>query len=604
MLRSIIILLRLLSPAQQKRLFILQILVMLMAFAEVVGVTSIGPFMALIGDATILSENNLLSQLYEFSGLTKPEDFIFWLGTSVLILLALGTLVSMLTFWRLSLFAQETGMEIGNRLFNYYMYQPWLFHASESSAKLIKQIATETSRVTSGVISPLMQLNARLIMAIFMSIAIYVYNPTVMISALAIFGFAYLVLYNLVKDKLTKLGQNISIGNWQRFKLMSEGFGGIKDVLLLGRQKGFTEPFESNGRTLSYSVATDLTLIQVPRYFMELVAYGAVILLILYLNESSNSNLSSVLPILAIYSMAGLKLLPVFQTTYGCIASIRGNLPAFEAIKKDLEANQSNIERQESRRQTQEHVTVNQCIKLENIEFFYPGKKIPALAQFNIEIPIGKVIGLVGLSGAGKSTAIDILLGLINPDKGQLLIDGRPLKSTQTRAWQNIMGFVPQSIFLSDATIMENIAFGFPASEINRERVLQVVKLAHLEDFIEELPDGLNTIVGERGVQLSGGQRQRIGIARALYCDVKVLVLDEATSALDGITEKQVMDAIYDFSGRKTIVIIAHRITTVQKCDIIYLMEQGKVVDHGKYSDLVERNETFRQMAMNVKSTI
>jgi ATP-binding cassette, subfamily B, bacterial PglK len=337
---------------------------------------------------------------------------------------------------------------------------------------------------------------------------------------------------------------------------------------------------------------------------MELVAYGTVIFLILYLNKGSDGNLNSVLPILAIYSMAGLKLLPIFQTTYGNIAAIRSSLPAFGAIKKDLETSHMKIEQQISRRQAQEHLIAKQNIKLENIEFTYPDKEIPALTQLNLEIPIGKVIGLVGFSGSGKSTAIDILLGLIKPQKGQLLIDGRPLTSEQTRAWQNNLGFVPQSIFLSDASIMENIAFGFPVTEINSERILKVAKLAHLERFIEELPDGLNTIVGERGVQLSGGQRQRIGIARALYCDVNVLVLDEATSALDGITESQVMDAIYDFSGRKTILIIAHRITTVKKCDIIYFMKQGKVVDSGPYSELVERNKSFRKMATNIRSTI
>jgi HlyD family secretion protein len=284
-----------------------------MAFAEVIGVSSIAPFIALVGDATIISENNLLSQLYEFSDLTKPKDFILWLGISVLGLLTVGTSISILTFWRLSLFSQETGMEIGNRLFNYYIYQPCLFHASESSAKLTKQITIEASRVTSGIISPLMQLNARMVMAISMSTAIYIYNPTVMMTALVIFGFAYFVLYKLVKVKLTQLGQNISHAYWQRFKIMSDGLGGgIKDVLLLGRQKGFTEPFESNGKKLSYSVGTNDALIQVPRYFMELVAYGTVIFLILYLNKSSDGNLNSVLPILAVYSMAGLKLLPIF----------------------------------------------------------------------------------------------------------------------------------------------------------------------------------------------------------------------------------------------------------------------------------------------------
>ena len=600
MLRSIISLLRLLTPAQQKRLFILQILVVLTALAEIVGVASIGPFMALVGDTTILSENNLLSQLYKFSGLTQPRDFVFWLGVGALVLLSLGTATSMFTFWRMSLFAQQTGIEIGDRLFEYYMYQPWLFHASGNSVKLTKLVMIEADRVTSSIIAPLMQLNARLVMAIFMSIAVYLYNPIVMMSGVVIFGSAYLALYLLVKARLTQMGKNITFSRFHRLKLMSEGFGGIKDVLLLGRQKSFIEHFKLHGEKVSFSEATNLALVQVPRYFMELVAYGAVIFLILYLNNSSGGNLSSVLPVLAVYSLAGLKMLPVFQTTYGSIAQIRSSLPAFESIKKDLEASQSNKKHQINREQSHTNLTAKQSIKFENIEFTYPGKELPALTQFNLEIPIGKVIGLVGLSGSGKSTAIDVLLGLIKPDEGQLLIDGRPLTSVQTRAWQNSAGFVPQSIFLSDSSIMENIAFGLPKSEIDIEQVLKAAHLAHLDDLIKELPNGLNTIVGERGVQLSGGQRQRIGIARALYYEAEVLAFDEATSALDTITETIIMDALYNLSGRKTIVIIAHRITTVQKCDIIFLMDQGKVIDQGSYDELIARNATFQKLAMSV----
>jgi len=599
MFRSIILFFTLLTPNQQKQLIILQILVVLMALAEIVGVASIGPFMALIGDVDILMGNNPLADLYQISGLTKPYDFILWVGLSVLLLLTIGALISMFTIWRLSLFAQKTGTEIGDRLFKHYMHQPWLFHASKSSAQLTKQIATETERVTANIITPLMQMNERIIMALLMLFQIFIFNPKIMILGLVVFVCAYALLYNLIKIKLTLNGQTISDASLQRFKLMSEGFGGIKEVLLLGRQRDFVERFEANGKKLAYSLGSTLGLSQVPRYFMELIGFGSVIFLVLYLSRNYEGDLGSILPVLSVYSLAGLKLLPVFQTTYGSIAQIRGSLSAFETIKGDLEASQEKVKQEIKITSLKEHFSAQESIKLENIEFSYPGKRKSALTQLNMEIPVNSVVGLVGSSGSGKSTAIDILLGLIKPDRGQLLIDGEPLSPSQIRAWQNTLGFVPQSIFLTDSSILENIAFGLAANNIDMERAKRVIKLVHLDELIQQLPDGLNTTVGERGVQLSGGQRQRIGIARSLYHNAEVLIFDEATSALDGITEKLVMDTIHEFSGSKTIIMVAHRFTTIQKCDIIFFMEEGKIADKGTYDELMERNETFKKMSLH-----
>jgi HlyD family secretion protein len=238
-------------------------------------------------------------------------------------------------------------------------------------------------------------------------------------------------------------------------------------------------------------------------------------------------------------------------------------------------------------------------ICLVDVNFCYPGKQKPALDGLNISISVNQVVGLVGASGSGKSTAIDILLGLIEPDQGYLAIDGKPVPADKKRAWQNSLGFVPQNIFLADASIRENIAFGLPPSQINEEDVQRATRMAHLDELVSDLPEGLDSRVGERGIQLSGGQRQRIGIARALYNDANVLVLDEATSALDGITEKLVMDAIHDFSGKKTIIMIAHRLSTVKQCDCIYLMDQGHIIDRGTYEELNRRNSIFQKMTQH-----
>jgi len=317
----------------------------------------------------------------------------------------------------------------------------------------------------------------------------------------------------------------------------------------------------------------------------------------LYLLGTHEGNLGAILPVLSVYALAGMKMLPAFQQAYAGLSQIRGNLAAFDTVRDDLRA--SSLESARAVAQSNERLVPQQEVRLSNVLFRYPGKEEPALNNIDMRIPANGVIGLVGASGSGKSTAIDLLLGLIEPQEGSLFIDGEPLTNEKRRAWQNTVGFVPQSIFLADSSIRENIAFGLPFDAIDEESVRRAAKMAHLDELLAELPRGLDTEVGERGVQLSGGQKQRIGIARALYNDADVLVLDEATSALDGITEKLIMDAIHDFSGKKTIIMIAHRLATVRQCETIYLLEKGELTDHGSYNDLALRSPIFRRMADN-----
>tara|TARA_R100001129_G_scaffold179391_1_gene156151 strand:+ start:744 stop:2603 length:1860 start_codon:yes stop_codon:yes gene_type:complete len=585
----------LLTAEQRKRLIRLQFLVVIMAFAELAGVASIGPFMALVGDISLLQGDGTLAQIYTLSGFENPREFLFWLGIAVLLALTAAATVSMFTIWRLSLYAAQVGAEISTRLYKHYMQQSWLFHASGSSSQLTNRIAQESNRVTNLVIQPLVEMNAKGILAIVMATAIFVFNPLVALVGLLVFGVAYLVLYKTVRKRLTKNGREVSQSNQQRFKLMNEGFGGIKDTLLLGRQAEFNKRFENSSETLGRAQGVTRALAQAPRYAMELVAFGAVIFLVLYLLSAYDGNLGNILPVLSVYALAGFKLLPAFQQMYTSLAQVKGNISSFDSIEKDLAASQYIEDIKPSSEFGK--LSPKKLITLDNISFNYPDKDAKALSELTLQIPVNQVIGLVGASGSGKSTAIDILLGLIEPQSGSLVIDGEEITGQQKRAWQNNVGFVPQTIFLADSSIRENIAFGIPLDEIDEERVTRASQMAHLEELLERLPEGLNTRVGERGIQLSGGQRQRIGIARALYDNAEVLVLDEATSALDGITEKLVMDAIHDFSGRKTIIMIAHRLATVKKCDCIYLLDNGKVIDKGNYEDLVDRSDMFQEMA-------
>ena len=586
----------LLTDKQLKQFYLLQMLVVIMAFTELLGIASIAPFMALVGDISILETNGVFAQLYQLSGLNNPMDFLFYTGVIVLVMLTFSTVISMFTTWRLSIFGARIGTEIADRLYTYYMQQSWQFHASGSSAQLTKQVSTEAARISSQIVQPLMIMNSKLVLALFISISIVIYDPVIAILGLFIFSLAYFVLYRLVRQKLESNGQQLSEVSTQRFRLMNEGFGGIKDVLLLNRSHDFITRFHDSGKVFARAQGTNIAISQVPRYFIELIAFGAMISLVLVLIKVHSGNLGEVLPILAVYALAAFKLLPALQQIYSSLSQIKGNTAAFEAVKDDLERS---FDSQKTSSDTVVSTPINlkRSIKLSNIEFTYPGKDRPAVDGVNMGIPVNSVIGLVGSSGSGKSTLIDLLLGLLTPQQGGIYVDDIRITADNKRAWQDLLGFVPQSIFLSEGSIAENIAFGIPAKDISLKQVNKALNLANLTELVEQLPDGVNTRVGERGVQLSGGQRQRIGIARALYHEAEVLVFDEATSALDGITEKIVMDAIHEFSGQKTIIMIAHRLKTVEKCDLIYFMEHGKIIDHGTYQELVVRNVKFKEMA-------
>ena len=587
----------LLTPSQRKRFYVLQILVAIMAVLEIFGVASMIPFMAVVGDMSQLQEDTPIAQIYKSSGITSESQFVFILGVFVLLALSISTIISMFTVWKLSIFAHQIGTELADRLYTHYLKQGWLFHASGSSAQLTKKIATETTRVTANILVPLMHMNSKILLVFLLSLSIIIYNPKVAMIGISIFVATYLILFRIVRTRLASFGKATSDVTEQRFRLMNEGFGGIKDVLLLGRDADFIGRFNKTGNILAYSLGTTNAIIQIPRYLVELIAFGSIILLILYLMVSYEANLGIILPILSIYAVGAIKLLPAFQQIYGSIGVIKANLAAFDSIRDDL----NNSFRVEPKKQIIEKKYLNpkQQISLENIAFTYPNKEEPTLNQLSMTIPANSVIGVVGPSGAGKSTLIDIFLGLIEPQEGQLIVDHTIINGQNLRSWQNSIGFVAQSIFLSEGTIAENIAFGISHDQIDLEQVQKVIKLAYLDEFIQTLNDGVDTRVGERGVQLSGGQRQRIGIARALYHKAEVIVFDEATSSLDGVAEKMIMDAIHDFSGQKTIILIAHRLKTVQKCDKIFFINNGKVDDQGTYQELLENNEHFKNMAMH-----
>ena len=455
----------LLTPGQRRRFYILQVLVVIMSFTEIIGVVSIVPFMGLVGDMSQLQQDNFIAQIFQLSGIASESQFIFLLGVGVLIALFISAGISIFTLWRMSMFANEIGSEIADRLYTHYLKQSWLFHVSGSSAQLTKKIATETLRVTNYLLTPLMLMNARIVFIALMIMSLFFFDPMVAIVGFTFFGFAYFVLYRLIRNRLEDNGRNISEVNEQRFRLMNEGFGGIKDILLLGRDNDFIKRFNKTGIKLAYSQGANVGLSLVPRYFIELLAFGSMIALLLYLIKSYDGDLGAILPIISVYALASAKLLPAFQMVYASISNIKGNIAALESIQQDI-IDSMQIRYADADNEEKQYILPKKQISLENISFTYPNKNELALNNVSISVPANGIIGIVGPSGSGKSTLIDILLGLIKPDQGCLKIDNIIIDNQNLREWQNTIGFVAQSIFLSEGTIAENIAFGIPANDI------------------------------------------------------------------------------------------------------------------------------------------
>lgn len=583
----------LLTTSQRRQVLTLQWLILFMAIIQVIGVASILPFMAVVSDASIISDNRWLSHLYQVSGVNSIDAFLFLSGLSVLALLTLSSLTSMVATWHIIHTGQRLGADMSIRLYRHYLEQPWLFHTKHHSATLTNHLAGECHRVMSQIINPLLQLNARLVTSGLLLATVFLVNPAAASIGALIFLLVYVLMYLTVRKRLTRMGDITVAAGKRRYRLMTEGFGAIKELMLLGRQPHFIDDYQLSARRLAREQGNMNAFAQLPRYLVELTAFGTVIMLVLYLLKANNGDASQLMPLLSFYALAGFKLLPAFQQIYANVAQVRGNLPALHAIQDDLEQSQQTIETPQP---TDLPLHPKKHIALDQVSFTYPGKSQPALSDVSLTIPVNQSVAFVGPSGAGKTTCVDMLLGLLPPDSGSLRVDQETITDDIRRAWQNSIGYVPQSIFLIDASIRDNIALGLPESDIDENRLKTAIKLAHIHEFVAHLPQGIHTVVGEQGVQLSGGQRQRIGIARALYHDPAVLVLDEATSALDSISERHIMAAIDEIGKQKTVIIIAHRLSSVRHCNTIFVMDKGRIIASGSYETLSQNNDLFRSL--------
>jgi ABC-type multidrug transport system fused ATPase/permease subunit len=401
------------------------------------------------------------------------------------------------------------------------------------------------------------------------------------------------VVYILIRKKITAIGLSSVEENFKLYKTADEAISGIKDIKLHGSYKSFVNQFFYPSKVLAKYGSQSTLFATLPRFLLEIVAFGGIISIVIWLVSSSDSSdTSSILPILSLYVMIGYRLMPALQQIYAGITKIKYNLPAFESILKEF----SIMSDKEVELTKDDVLEFKKQFSMRNLSFFYENTSVKVLNNININIDFNSSVAIVGSTGSGKTTLIDILLGLLYSQDGKMLVDGVEINNHNISSWQKNIGYVPQSIYLIDDTIEENIAFASLGNKMNFDQVVKAAKHANLHEFIVSLPEQYKTIVGERGVRLSGGQCQRIGIARALYNDPQVLVLDEATSSLDGVTENAIMDAIKNLSHKKTIIMIAHRLSTIQECDNIYLMSNGKIVDSGNYEDLLD-NKEFQKMA-------
>jgi ABC-type bacteriocin/lantibiotic exporter with double-glycine peptidase domain len=427
-------------------------------------------------------------------------------------------------------------------------------------------------------------------------------QPLVAAVAVAALGLAYSGVYLLLRRFLARSGADRVQANQERFKIVHEAFGGIKELKVAGSERAYLRAFRNPALRFSRHQANNQIVAQLPRFAIEGLGLGAALAAVLALLAWTRGDLSTYVPVLGVYAFAGRRLVPAFQEIYRSAATLRFGRPALDALYDDFFQYQTDAAANGSA-STQSNtpaLVLRERLEFRNVCFAFTGSShtVPALRGIDLEIQAGQVTGIVGATGAGKSTLVDLMLGLLRPTYGEIKIDGQVLTNDLIPDWQRSIGYVPQHIFLADESVAANIAFGVTPQKIDRDAVECAARQAQIHDFIvSELPEGYETKVGERGIRLSGGQKQRIGLARALYRDPSTLILDEATSALDNQTEHAVMHAIYQFGQSKTIVLIAHRLATVQKCDTIIVLDHGTIRDTGTYRDLSQRDPLFPQIA-------
>ena len=584
------------NTKEKKLFYYISFAFFLVAIIETFGVILIIPFIRIVSDPEIINSNYQLNLIYNFFHFNNTKSFTFFLGISYFFFLILSqTFKAGIMYFQLR-FIYRIEASISKRLLESYLRQTYSWFLDKNSADMGKGILSEVSETIHYSVTPLLTMISQSFLSIFLIILIVLVNPLVAISTLLLLVGLNLIIFNKVKTWIKLIGTNKVKNNQRRFITVIEAFGAIKEIKLSGIEKIYSNKFSSAANDFSKANSNVQIVSTLPKYFLEAISFGFLILFILY-NLSLGNNLTKVLPILSMFAFAALRLIPAFQQIFSSLNKINFSTKGLDNILFRLNENKN----LKISIKTTNSLQITNKIEIKNLDFIYPNSNRLALNKINLSIQSGAKIGIVGSTGSGKTTLIDILLGLLKPTKGEISLDGDEICKLGLRDWQNSIGYVPQNIFLSDKTIAENIAFGLSIDELDIERVKEVSKIASLHKFItEELDERYFTNIGERGIRLSGGQRQRIGIARALYNNPPLLVLDEATSALDNLTEKLIIESIADHSKNITTIIIAHRLNTIKNCDCIYYLEKGKIKSYGTYEELLFKSKEFKKLASSL----
>ena len=582
---------------RERRIFVVLIGVMILAaFAELLSLSIFMGLLGVLAKPELIGENDRLQAIYDWFAFESVLSFQISVSVAVAAVVLIGLLIKASAAYVMTRFSVKIGYLISTRLFSAYLRQRYSWSLDRNTAELTKNILAEAEQVSHRVASPLLKLLSNAILALSIICFLIVVDPVIALGALALIGGGYGVIYMIVRNRLSRAGKTIVETNRERFRMVQEALNGLKDVKLSGLETSYDERFRRPAYKRARHTANMQIMTQLPRYVLEGLTFLILLGMVLVLLIRNDGDIADAVPVLGIFVFAIMRMLPALQQVYHGQAMIRSGEPVLNLIHGNYMSACETAVPSPPRDRSQQ-LPLSEALEFDGVHYQYPAANKTALNGFNVTLEANTTIGIVGGTGAGKTTFVDLILGLLTPSEGEIRVNGAPLVGDTMFKWQNTVGYVPQQIYLTKSSVRNNIAFGIPPNEIDEEAVERAARTAALHEFIvNELPEGYDTDVGDQGVRLSGGQRQRIGIARALYHDPSVLILDEATSALDTITESVVMEAVQNLQHQKTIILIAHRLSTVRDCDKILLLENGQVQAEGTYDGLLASNTTFRRM--------
>lgn len=562
------------------------------AVAQIVSLGAVIPFLSVLVAPEILFKQPVIADFALKWGITSGDQLMLPLTVAFTVAALVAGLIQIFLLWASTRLTVVSGSELSIEVYRRTLYQPFNVHVARNSSEVISGISNKVNTVVLEVMFPFLTLVSAIMLVLAIMGTLIVIDPLVALTAAVGFGVSYAMVSLIAHRQLHRNSQRIANEQNQVIKALQEGLGGIRDVLLDGTQPVYCEIYRNADIPLRLATGNNNFIAGSPRPAME--AFGIVLIAALaYLISLHGGGISTALPVLGALALGAQRLLPALQQAFGAWASIVGSQSSLADTLKLLEQPLPT----ELMQAEPKPLLIQESIQFKALRFRYNNDGPWVLDGLNLNIPGGSRVGFVGSTGSGKSTTLDILMGLLMPTEGEFLVDGQPVSGGRVRAWQKSITHVPQSIYLADTTVAENIAFGVPFGAIDLTRVKKAAREAQIANFIEDQPEGYNAAVGERGLRLSGGQRQRIGIARALYKHASVMVFDEATSALDNVTEQLIMDSIGGLHPDLTVILIAHRLSTVRSCDIIVELQQGQVVAQGTYEQLLKSSPSFRKMA-------